>query len=643
MLHQDFFNKSTAALSFLLNSLNELIVVLNQQGQILFMNKAGLEFYQWSIDVYQDNYSKLCQLQALQVPTLSSNTSSFVHTLTRNNSTQHVLWEIYPFKDGDTDVILLKGTDITEYRKIETDYKNIESRLNSVIEAMPGNYWWKDLEGIYRGYNNNLIRTLGLNTKDDVIGKSDYDLPWKEQAKKLYENDEIVIKSGNPYIAEEDVLTNDGRLLTFRVTKTPLKDYNGNTIGTLGTSVDITDRKLLELNLLTAKEEAENANRFKSQLLSVLGDELRLPLTSILAQAQKLDNVVVLGKKREYAEIIITEASGLKTIIDDIIDFAEGNTAKQYLHQPVLFDLKQFLEDMIIAFQKHASRRGVILKLDYPSGIPNWIHSDKIGWRKVLNYLLAHAIQASDQQEVVIGIERAKQIKRLELDIVVSNRDAPKESPTKLNHAPQDEENTAPILPSLLGIEKISELISLLEGTIHIDYQQNEFFKAVCSFVVDYDHSAPVINYPWSIYQENIKILIVDNSARGAVIREHLGYHNIDKTGTTEQVEIILRAAVALENPYQIVIVGGVHRGELQDGRARRLAKDILNIKDIPLPLLILLCEDDSMEIRNIAEKSGYSAVINPLMGPINLQIMLTAAWEVWDEKNNQPIHDADK
>ena len=100
-----------------------------------------------------------------------------------------------------------------------------------------------------------MVKTLGLNNKSDIIGKTDYELPWAAQAHTLIKNDNEVMKEDKiQQNKEELVQTPDGVVHTFMVTKSPFRDEHGEIAGTLGCSIDITDRIKMEEELKITKK-----------------------------------------------------------------------------------------------------------------------------------------------------------------------------------------------------------------------------------------------------------------------------------------------------------------------------------------------------------------------------------------------------
>lgn len=120
--------------------------------------------------------------------------------------------------------------------------------LQLVLDSIPSRVFWKDTQLIYRGANNRFLEDAGQEKLADLIGKSDYELPWTEgQANAFRDDDREVIDSGVAKLDfEEDQTHPDGSVYWLQTCKIPLHDKQGNIIGVLGTYTDITERKTFE-------------------------------------------------------------------------------------------------------------------------------------------------------------------------------------------------------------------------------------------------------------------------------------------------------------------------------------------------------------------------------------------------------------
>jgi diguanylate cyclase (GGDEF)-like protein/PAS domain S-box-containing protein len=123
------------------------------------------------------------------------------------------------------------------------------AQLHTLLQTIPDLIWLKDANGIYISCNSAFERLYG--TKEaDIIGKTDYDFVDKQQADSFRENDRKAMMA-NQAVSNEEWLTftDDGYRGLFETIKVPVKNANGQVIGVLGISRDITQRKATELKL----------------------------------------------------------------------------------------------------------------------------------------------------------------------------------------------------------------------------------------------------------------------------------------------------------------------------------------------------------------------------------------------------------
>ncbi|MFN8770914.1 MAG: PAS domain-containing protein [Neisseriaceae bacterium] len=137
------------------------------------------------------------------------------------------------------------------------DKKFIPDFEDILLDA-PGYIFWKDLDSVYRGCNQNGALLYGVTSPDEIIGKTDYDFN-QEFADEFVKQDQYVIKTGKLHISESDIITfGNGQTLILRTEKKPLYDKNRKIIGIVGTAVDITtEREAISLKLENANYQAK--------------------------------------------------------------------------------------------------------------------------------------------------------------------------------------------------------------------------------------------------------------------------------------------------------------------------------------------------------------------------------------------------
>ncbi len=132
------------------------------------------------------------------------------------------------------------------------------AQLRTLVETMPEIVWLKNVSGVYVFCNHKFERLYGAS-ESEIIGKSDYDLVDKERADFFRKHDLAAMQTGGPTVNEETLTyRDDGHVEYLETIKTPLFDEEGQVIGVLGVSRDITERKRV------ADELRESEMRFKA-------------------------------------------------------------------------------------------------------------------------------------------------------------------------------------------------------------------------------------------------------------------------------------------------------------------------------------------------------------------------------------------
>jgi hypothetical protein len=148
--------------------------------------------------------------------------------------------------------------DITEVKKSEDELNKSYILLQSIIENIPTRLFWKDAQLRYLGCNKLFALDAGLSNPEELIGKDDFQMGWRDQAELYRADDQLVMDSGIPKLAyEEPQTTPDGNNIWLRTSKVPLLDKNDKVIGMLGIYDDISEIKQKEKELIEAKEKAE--------------------------------------------------------------------------------------------------------------------------------------------------------------------------------------------------------------------------------------------------------------------------------------------------------------------------------------------------------------------------------------------------
>ena len=137
--------------------------------------------------------------------------------------------------------------DITERKRSEENLHESREMLKAVLNAIPVRVFWKDKDLKYLGCNMAFAQDAGCKDPEDVIGKTDNDLAWQDQAEFYQADDRAVIESGESRLLfEESQPSSSGEDIHLLTSKVPLRDIEGEIVGVLGAYYDITQRKQAE-------------------------------------------------------------------------------------------------------------------------------------------------------------------------------------------------------------------------------------------------------------------------------------------------------------------------------------------------------------------------------------------------------------
>ena len=130
-----------------------------------------------------------------------------------------------------------------------------------VMDNIPQLISWKDINSTYLGCNRNFAKVAGLNTPEEIINKTDYELPWKvSEAESFFEIDQLVMKTNKPeYHIILPQHQADGKEAWLDANKTPLHDINKKVVGLLCTYEDITERIKAKIILKESESKYKEA------------------------------------------------------------------------------------------------------------------------------------------------------------------------------------------------------------------------------------------------------------------------------------------------------------------------------------------------------------------------------------------------
>jgi PAS domain S-box-containing protein len=164
--------------------------------------------------------------------------------------------------------------DVTEEKRAEEALLQERYLLHSLMDNIPDSIYFKDTGSRFTRINQAQAQRFNLSDPSQAVGKTDFDFFTEEHARAAFEDEQEVMRSGQPLVGKEEKETwPDGRTTWVSTTKMPLRDAEGKIIGTFGVSRDVTDRKRAE-EVLRESEEAERGFAKRLATLQEVTNEL---------------------------------------------------------------------------------------------------------------------------------------------------------------------------------------------------------------------------------------------------------------------------------------------------------------------------------------------------------------------------------
>lgn len=501
------------------------------------------------------------------------------------------------------------------------EWQKQQAQTAAIVESSADAIISRDLEGRITSWNAGATATYGYAPKEAIGEPVSLILPVGQDTEE--EAITSALLAGRVVRQFETVRRRkDGELIFVSLTISPIRDQSGRIVGSATIERDITDRKLNEERLRSAKEAAEEARAFAEQAMRVRSDflanvshELRTPMNSILGMAQLALEEDLSETVRGYVETAYESGHSLLTLLNDILDFAKLEAGK-FTIEKAPFDLQEMIEDAVHPLSSSAFDKGLELSCDVAPDVPTRVVGDAVRLRQVLTNLLTNAIKFTEQGEVSLQVrvrEKWKHEVRLEftvrdtgVGIAVEDQQRMLEPFTQV-----DTSTTRRFGGTGLGLAICNELLRLMGGQLSIESRLGDgsAFSFALSLPRQPMSAADTVDATPFETLRDVRVLVVDDNATNRRIMRSMLRHwraKVDVAGDAEEAIGKVMFAVRYDRPYELVILDALMPGV--DGY--ELSRRIVAETGPGAPVLLMASSSDRRHFRDREDGLPIAAFI---------------------------------
>lgn len=290
-----------------------------------------------------------------------------------------------------------------EARTSRAVLKAEDSRFFSLIENTGDTFWSIDKEFRFLMCNASFRRIVerqkGSSPVPGDLVELDY---FPEQSAELWLDLYSMALKGKSFSTDTPV-DFGGEMKTIEHYFSPVLGKEGEVVGVTVIGRDVSLRKVVEKEIISAKKKAEEATKAKAEFLSTMSHEIRTPLNAVVGITHLLLRQSPRKDQIEYLNTLKFSSENLMMLVNDVLDYNKIVEGKLQL-EAIAFDLPELIQGIKHSFILKAAQKNIGFKVMLDDKIPSLLASDKTRIAQILNNLIGNAIKFTEKGEVGLKV-----------------------------------------------------------------------------------------------------------------------------------------------------------------------------------------------------------------------------------------------
>lgn len=531
---------------------------------------------------------------------------------------KEVKWiEFTAIPEMETNQIFYLGRDVTKIQEANLALLDNEKRFRGFFENSQSLMCMHDLDGNFIRVNKEGADMVGYPVAEiEKMGLFDFIPEERHEFLKEYLKHIAVNEKASGTM---QVIRRDGQRRVWLFNNVLEVNSEGEKY-IIGNAVDLTDRILMEEELNVAKENAENANRAKSEFIANISHEIRTPLNGIIGFTDLMTQTALDATQSQYINIINQSGNTLLSIVNQVLDFAKIESGKLLLNLEKL-NLQEVLYAAVDMISYASEKKKLEMILDMDENIPKTIWGDVVRLKQVLVNLLSNAVKFTEQGEVKLTVsmldkKEDKQLALLRFSVEDTGIGIKEDKQLEIFEAfaQEDSSITKKYGGTGLGLTISNRILNLWDSYLKLESEPGVgsrfYFDMRLKFEPDPIEEQPPL--------ENIKKVLVvdDNDNNRRILKRMLELKSIEVRDVDSGAKALL--LLQKETDYDVIIMD-YHMPDMSGIETIRKIKELLKNKGEAQPIVMLYSSSDEIELQTACENLQVHA---RLVKPIKMQEM---------------------